>query len=328
MEKRKLGRTGIEVSPIALGTWGLAQKSYGPVDASRFEDTVKAAWDAGVTTFDVAPLWGDGEAEKRTALALGEHLNDAILVGRAGHVKIEGRILAQFDTYIVVQEVEGPLRRLGRSHLDVLLLHQPPAKVLGSHLFDKSITQLKQEGKLRAWGVSVGSVADAELALDRGAEVISFTHNMLAPDDFLDLAERIAKDGAGMLARSPLMHGMLAGTWANDTTFPETDHRSRRWAEPAFHTRLAQVEKLRFLVDDASAKTESAPMPEGKPAPAPIPDLATAALRYVLATPIVSAALVGARSAEQIQHAVRAIPEPGVPLFAQAQLEKLAEMEL
>src|SRR5262245_53231020 len=103
MEKRKLGRTGIEVSPIALGTWGLAQKSYGPVDASRFEETVKSAWDAGVTTFDVAPLWGDGEAEKRTALALGEHLNDAIVIGRAGHVKIEGRILAQFDTYILVQ---------------------------------------------------------------------------------------------------------------------------------------------------------------------------------------------------------------------------------
>jgi aryl-alcohol dehydrogenase-like predicted oxidoreductase len=327
MEKRRLGKTGIEVSPIALGTWGLAQKSYGPVDATRFEETVKAAWDAGVTTYDVAPLWGDGEAEKRVALALGEHLNDAIIVGRAGHVKIEGRILAQFDTYIVVQETEAALRRLGRGHLDVLLLHQPPAKVLGSHLFDKSITQLKQEGKIRAWGVSVGNLADAELAIQRGAEVLSFTHNILSPDDFLDLAEPIAKDEIGVLARSPLMHGMLAGLWSKDTKFPEHDHRSRRWAEPAFHARLAQVEKLRFLVtakdDPALAATA-----EGKPRAAPIPDLATAALRYVLATPLVSAALVGARSAEQIQHAVRSIPEPGVPLFPQAHLEKLAEMEL
>ena len=153
MQPRALGKTDIQVSPITLGTWGLSAKSYGPVDASRFEDTVKAAWDAGVTTFDLAPLWGDGDAERRTALALGEHLNDAILIGRAGHVKVEGRILAQFDTYIVVQDVEGTLRRLGRKHLDVLLLHQPPAKVLGSHLFDKAITQLKQEGKIRAWGV-------------------------------------------------------------------------------------------------------------------------------------------------------------------------------
>lgn len=315
MQKRPLGKTGIEVSPIALGTWGLAAKSYGPVDASRFEETVKAAWEAGVTTFDVAPLWGDGEAERRTALALGEHLNDAVLVGRAGHVKIEGRILAQFDTYIVVQEVEGTLRRLGRGHLDVLLLHQPPAKVLGSHLFDKSITQLKQEGKIRAWGVSVSSLADAELAITRGAEVVSFPHNLLIPDDFLDLAPRIAQEGVGVLARSPLMHGMLAGRWTNDTTFPETDHRRRRWAEPAFRTRLEQVEKLRFLV-----------RPEEKDG---IADLATAALRYVLVTPLVSAAIVGARTPEQVRHAVAALPAAAdTPLFPQADLEKLAEMEL
>jgi aryl-alcohol dehydrogenase-like predicted oxidoreductase len=315
MQARPLGKTGIDVSPIALGTWGLGAKSYGPVDASRFEETVKAAWDAGVTTFDVAPLWGDGDAEKRTSLALGEHLNDAILIGRAGHVKIEGRVLAQFDTYIVVQEVEASLRRLGRGHLDVLLLHQPPTKVLGSHLFDKSITQLKQEGKLRAWGVSVGSLADAQLAIERGAEVISFTHNMLVPDDFLDLAEKIGKEGVGVLARSPLMYGMLAGRWSQDTKFPDTDHRSRRWAEPAFRTRLEQVEKLRFLV-----------RPEEKDG---IPDLATAALRYALVTPLVSAALVGARTPEQIQHAVRALPAAkDTPFFPQADLEKLAEMEL
>lgn len=315
MQRRPLGKTGIEVSPIALGTWGLAAKSYGPVDASRFEDTVKAAWDAGVTTYDLAPLWGDGDAERRTALALGEHLNDAILVGRAGHVKIEGRVLAQFDTYIIVQEVEGTLRRLGRSHLDVLLLHQPPTKVLGSHLFDKSITQLKQEGKLRAWGVSVGSLADAELAIQRGAEVISFTHNLLVPDDFLDLAPKIAQEGVGVLARSPLMHGMLAGSWTKDTRFADTDHRSRRWAEPAFATRLDQVEKLRFLVRPAEKNG--------------IPDLATAALRYVLVTPLVSAAVVGARTPAQIRHAVAALPStPETPLFPQADLERLADMEL
>ena len=315
MESRSLGKTDVKVSPIALGTWGLAAKSYGPVDASRFEETVKAAWDAGVTTYDLAPLWGDGEAERRTALALGEHLNDAILVGRAGHVKIEGRILAQFDTYIVVQEVDAALRRLGRGHLDVLLLHQPPTKVLGSHLFDKSITQLKQEGKIRAWGVSVASLADAELAIERGAEVISFTHNLLAPDDLLDLAPKLAQEGVGVLARSPLMHGMLAGLWTKDTKFPESDHRSRRWAEPAFATRLAQIERLRFLV-----------RPEEKDG---IPDLATAALRYALVTPLVSAAVVGARTPEQIQHAVRCLPTtPEMPFFQQADLERLADMEL
>ena len=161
----------------------------------------------------------------------------------------------------------------------------------------------------------MSSLADAELAITRGAEVICFTHNLLVPDDFLDLAPKLAAEGVGVLARSPLMHGMLAGRWTKDTKFPETDHRSRRWAEPAFATRLAQVEKLRFLV-----------RPEEKDG---IPDLATAALRYALVTPLVSAAVVGARTPEQIQHAVGALPTtPETPLFAQADLERLAEMEL
>jgi len=97
------------------------------------------------------------------------------------------------------------------------------------------------------------------------------------------------------------------------TKSPDSDHRSRRWAEPAFHTRLDHVEKLRFLVAPKDAPPE--PGPEGKPGPAPIPDLATAAL-------------VGAGRAEPMQHAVRAIPEPGVPLFAQEHHGKLPEMEI
>jgi aryl-alcohol dehydrogenase-like predicted oxidoreductase len=103
---------------------------------------------------------------------------------------------------------------------------------------------------------------------------------------------------------------MLAGKYDAGTQFADDDHRSRRWTPESFRTRLAQLDAVRFLVREENAK-----------------DLASAALRYVLATPIVSSALVGARSPEQIRHAVQAIPD-GSEYFSQAELERLATMEL
>lgn len=310
MKRRKLGKTDIEVSEIALGTWGLSSRAYGPVDGATMEATIRAAWESGVTTFDVSPSWGDGEGERRLALGLGEHLKDAVIVGRTGQVNVDGRLLLQFDTYILIREVEASLKRLSRERIDVLLLHNPPTKVLGSHLFEKGLTQLQQEGKIGCWGVSVSGVEEAKLAIERGASAICITHNLLMPDDLLDLAEPLVKSGCGVLVRSPLAYGMLAGKYTAETTFPESDHRSRRWTPESFATRLSQVDAVRFLVREENAK-----------------DLATAALRYVLATPLVSAALVGARSPEQIRHAALAPPEAG-EYFSQAELERLATMEL
>lgn len=309
MKRRKLGKTELEVSEIALGTWGLASRSYGPVDGARIEEVVSAAWDAGVTTFDVSGAWGKGEAERRLALALGDKIKDALVVGRVGQVDIDGRLLLQFDTHIVVREVEESLKRLSRDRIDLLLLHNPPTKVLGSHLFEKGLAQLTSEGKIRAWGVAVGTVEEANLALERGAQALCFTHNLLTPDDLLDLAEPLHKSGCGVLVRSPLAYGMLAGGWTDATEFEATDHRSRRWSEASFGERLRQVDAVRFLVKDG------------------ITDMASAALRYALATPLVSCALVGARTADQIRHAVKAIPDEG-SYFPQADLERLATMEL
>jgi aryl-alcohol dehydrogenase-like predicted oxidoreductase len=310
MKRRKLGRTDLEVSEIALGTWGLAARAYGPVDGGTMEATIRAAWEAGVTTFDVSPSWGGGEGERRLALGLGEHLKDAVLVGRAGQVDVDGRLLLQFDTFVLIQQVEASLKRLGRERIDLLLLHNPPTKVLGSHLFEKGLTQLQQEGKIGCWGVSVSNATEAKLAIDRGASALCLTHNLLMPDDLLDLAEPLVKTGCGVLARSPLAYGMLAGKYDASTRFADDDHRSRRWTTESFATRLAQVDAVRFLVREENAK-----------------DLATAALRYALATPIVSCALVGARSPAQIQHAVAAMPDAG-DYFSQAELERLASMEL
>lgn len=303
MQTRTLGRSDVRLSEIALGTWGLASGAYGAVEPSRYEAVIKAAWEKGVTTFDVAPLWGDGESEWRTAAALGDHLKDAIFISRAGQLKEGGGIAGRYDSQSLIEHVEGSLKRLGRDHLDVLLLHNPPMKVLGSDMFAKGIEHIVASGKVRAWGASIATTDEARLALKLGASALGIAHNLLERSVLHDLGSALEQQGAGAIVRSPLCYGLLSGTWNEHTEFPDTDHRSRRWDRGALDVRLKQVEALRFLVHDDVA------------------DLATAALRFALTSPNVATVCVGARSVEQVAHAVLAAREP--PYLPEADLARL-----
>jgi aryl-alcohol dehydrogenase-like predicted oxidoreductase len=289
---RLLGATDVRVSEIALGTWGLAAQSYGKVDPAVFEATVRAAWDAGVTTFDLAPLWGQGMGERRLGLALGEQLGEAVIIARVGQSLVEDRVQAQFDAPAILRDVEQTLMRLGRGTLDVLLLHDPPLKVIASEYFQKATGYLLSSGMIKCWGASVGTVEEARLAIEQGAQVLCLVHNLVHRDALAELAPLLTERGIGVLARSPLLNGVLSGRFGADTKFATDDHRSRRWTPESWTRRLEEVDRYRFLV-------------EGE-----VPDLAIGALRYVLSSPVVGAALVGARSPEQIRHAAQASRTP------------------
>ncbi|AKF11154.1 aldo/keto reductase [Sandaracinus amylolyticus] len=307
MQIRTLGRTSVRVSEIALGTWGLASGAYGEkAEPSRFESVVKAAWDAGVTTFDVAPLWGDGESEWRTAAALGDHLKDAVLVTRTGQAKMGDRLSGRFESQQIIDDVEASLKRLGRETIDVVLLHNPPMKVLQSDLYRKGVDHLLASGKVRAWGASVVTAEEGRAALEVGAQAIGIAHHALDPHVLHDLTSTMKHYGAAGIARSPLCYGLLAGRWTSETKFGEHDHRSRRWDATSFAERLRQVEELRFLVRDD------------------VPDLATAAMRFVLSSPFVATACVGARSVEQITSAAGASREK--PLLPPEDLKRVASV--
>jgi aryl-alcohol dehydrogenase-like predicted oxidoreductase len=306
-----LGATDVRVSEIALGTWGLAAQSYGKVEPAVFEATVRAAWEAGVTTFDIAPLWGQGSGagpglgERRLGLALGEHLGEAVLVAHVGQSLVEARVQAQFDAPGILRDVELMLTRLGRDTLDVLLLHDPPAKVIGSEYFQKATGYLLSSGIIKCWGASVGTAEKARLLVAEGAQVLCLVHNLARREMLAELAPLLTERGIGVLARSPLLYGVLSGRFDADTKFADDDHRSHRWTAESWKKRLEEIERYRFLVD------------------ADVPDLATAALRYVLSSPIVGAALVGARSPEQIRHAARASRMP--PYLPPEHVAKIAD---
>lgn len=303
MQSRYVGRTEVRVSEIALGTWGLASGAYGEVSESRFEDTVRAAWEAGVTTFDLAPLWGHGASERVTAKALGRSLNDAVLVTRVGQVESGDRLLGQFDAIAVGAAIDLSLERIGRDWIDVMLLHNPPDAAMSTDRFSRGIGLAMASGKVRAWGVSTSSLNSARLAVKLGAQVLCLPFNVLAPDDVEELVPMLKEQGVGVLARSPLAYGLLGGT--AKPPFAADDHRQDRWSDEALAKRLERVETLRGMAKDG--------------------DVADLALRAVLSNPFVTSALVGARTPDQIRHAARA-GRDGAPYLENLLLKQIATL--
>lgn len=295
MEKRTLGRTDVRLGEITLGTWGLGEQSYGPVAPERFDEVLRNAIEHGITTFDVAPLWGDGDAERRVGRWIRESkLADAVIVTRGGARRVEGKLSIGFSPKELIADCEGSLERLGVEQIDVWLLHDPGDEVLRRDEWREAVDRLQEDGKVSAWGVSAGDADEARLAITAGAQAICLPFNLLRTIDLDDLMPDIARSGCGVLARSPLQHGLLGGQWSETRTFAPGDHRARRWKQPAFIERVRQVNALRFLVGEEH------------------PDLATAALRFVLSRGEVTTAIVGARSPYQVMAAVEAASGPRV----------------
>jgi aryl-alcohol dehydrogenase-like predicted oxidoreductase len=292
MQTRTLGLTDLRLSEIALGTWGLTSGVYGEVAERRVEATLQRAIESGVTTFDVSPVWGESERLLGAALAEAPDDFEPVVITRGGARLVDGELELSFGADELVRDVDGSLERLGREHVDLWLLHNPGDVTLQKADWREAIHRLEEDGKIRAWGVSVGEVEEARVAIDQGAQALCLTYNLLHTRALEDLVDDLKAAGCGVLARSPLMYGLLAGHWPASRHFADDDHRGRRWGHEAFEARVRQVAAMRFLVGKKH------------------PDMATAALRFVLSHASVTCALLGARSPYQVDVAADAASGP------------------
>ncbi len=177
MRKRPLGNTEIEVSELSLGTWGLSGDGYGPMVPAEVDRVLDRALEIGVDLFDTADVYGKGEMERRLAARLPPETTYVVTKIGTDVDTVPPR--KRFHLDHLRPAFERSRERLGRSTLDVVLLHNPTMQAMGdSEPFDflKELTRL---GALRAWGVSAGSAEVAGAAVAQGASVVERADNVV-----------------------------------------------------------------------------------------------------------------------------------------------------
>ncbi len=299
MQRRFLGNGDVELSEVALGTWGLSG-AYGPVSPNLFRQTIEAALEVGVTTFDAAPLWAGTEA------MLGEVLEgnkDVEILTRAGVRQTDDAIVTSYAPDDLREDLDASCETLRREHIDVWTLHNPKAEDLANDDLWSLVRKLKAEGRIRAIAVGCDDIHVARAALAHDVDALCLPHNLMSGSLVEELQDEADALGCSFIARSPLFHGLLSGKWTEYRQFARDDHRFQRWSRHSLALRVRQVNRLRFLVREE------------------VPNLAAAALRYVLGSPNVACAVLGARRPIQIRNADTLAGAP--PYFGEDDLVRL-----
>lgn len=288
------------VSHLALGTWGLSGDGYGPVSDAVQDEVIHRARAYGITLFETADVYGRGAMEQRLGRIVGADPG-VILVTKIGTDLSSMPTRKRFDAAYLREAAARSSERLQRPRIDVLLLHNPSEQTLASDEATGVLAELKQEGKVGAWGVSAGSAAVARKALERGAEVLQLAYNALNVADLESLA--LTPGRVAVLARSVFAYGLLCGQWSEARIFASGDHRAERWTPEQLRGRIRHLSALSSLVGGEVAT------------------LRAAALRFVLENELVSSAVIGPRSRVQLDQLVREAGQ-GAPYLPPGSLQR------
>ncbi|CAO3411502.1 aldo/keto reductase [Azospirillum largimobile] len=246
MRYRPLGRTGLQVSEIGFGAWGIGgwspdALSYGRTDDERSLAALDCAIERGITFIDTSSLYGLGHSERLIGQAIRGRRERVVIATKAGHAG--GGRKPDFSPEALRRSLEGSLHRLNIDHIDLLQLHGPSIADLRSNpaILD-TLAGFQQEGVIRAFGVSASSPTNALTMVEEWrVPVIQVNLSMLDLRAVeCGLLDAVARAGTGLIARTPLCFGFLTGEIAEDTVFPPEDHRSRwngpqvaRWSQAA-----------------------------------------------------------------------------------------------
>jgi len=279
MKYRVLGRTGLSVSEIGFGAWGIGGRtvgttSYGDTDDRTSLAALGRALDRGITFFDTSSAYGNGHSEELIGRAFEAKRDRAVIATKAGYDAWDKP--PDFSPAAIVASAEASLRRLRTDYIDLLQLHNPPSEALRAPELREALERLQAVGKIRAWGVSAKSPVEAIEALtDFDAAVVQANFNMMDVRALDGLLAEVERRQAGFIGRTPLCFGFLSGSISKQTEFPPGDHRLG-WSR-------AQLDNWIDGAADLLAAVKVAPGREG----------AQSALRFCLAFPTISSVIPG-----------------------------------
>ena len=286
MRLRRLGERQLEVSELALGTWGLSGEGYAPVAEAEQDRVIERALALGITLFDTADSYAHGAMEERLGRLVPNDDRHHVFT-KLGTFRGATPARKRFEPLYLQHAFKRSQERLKRDVVSCVLLHNPSLETLERGDAAAVLKEWKENGKIRLWGVSASTSDVARAALLLGADVLSLPYNAFHASELHGLHSEIRESGAGVLAHSVLAYGMLCGKWSSDKEFGPDDHRAERWTIDEFRRRIRQLDALRPAVGGN------------------VLTMRAVALRYVLGNTLVSSALLGPRSSVQLDQLVR-----------------------
>jgi aryl-alcohol dehydrogenase-like predicted oxidoreductase len=304
MNPRPLGRTGVQVSPLCLGTMMFG--AWGEKDHDESVRIIHKALDSGINFVDTADVYSAGESEEIVGKALKGRRDDVVLATKFYMPMGEGPNNGGVSRRWIVTEVENSLRRLQTDHIDLYQVHRPAPDVDVEETLG-ALTDLVTAGKVRYIGSSSYSgsqIVEAQwTARERGLQRFRTEqppYSLLTRGIELDVLPAAQRHGMGILTYSPLGGGWLSGSWSADSS-PTSPARRRLAARfdmdlPENQLKLQAVEQLQQVADDAGLT------------------MIELAIAFVINHPGVTSAIIGPRTMEQLDSQ---LPAAGVTLSAE-----------
>ena len=295
MRYRTLGKTGLKVSEIGFGSWGIGGKMWADTDEKESIKALHRAIDLGVNFIDTALVYGDGHSERLIGKVLKERSEEVYIATKIPPKNmiwpaLKGTPIKEvFPPEHIIKSTEMSLKNLGRDFVEVQQFHvwnDEWVKTGEWEIAFEAVEKLKSEGKIKFFGISINDHEPEnaiELIKTGEIETVQVIYNIFdqSPED--KLFPICIEHNIGVIVRVPFDEGSLTGKITPDTEFPPGDWRNRYFKGDRKRQVWERVEKLKKLLDE-EAKT--------------LPELA---LRFCLSHDAVSTVIPGMRKVKHVE---------------------------
>ena len=286
MQTRSLGTSDIQITPILMGTWQAGKRMWSGIDDNESIEAIRAAVDAGITTIDTAEVYGSGHSEQIVAKAVSDIRDRLIYASKvfADHLKYEQ----------VIEACDRSLKNLNTDYLDLYQIHWPSGSFGNEEVpieeTMKALNKLKEDGKIRAIGVSNFNRQQLEEASQYGRiDSLQPPYSLFWRKIEKDAVPYCIENNISVLAYSSMAQGLLTGKFSPGHEFDKDDHRSANVLFQGENFERAQnaLQQLKPIAEKHNCS------------------LAQLSLAWLIAQPQTNA-IAGARTAEQARDNAKA----------------------
>lgn len=294
MQYTQLKKTDIKISRMGLGTNAVGGHNlYDDLNEENGKDFVRAAIDEGITFIDTADIYGKGRSEELVGEVLREVPRDSIILATKGANEWfpDGTVELNNNPAYLRKAFENSLKRLQTDYVDLYYLHCPDGKTPIDDAISE-LVQLKEEGKIRAIGVSNMTLEQLKEANAHGdINALQMEYSMFNRSVEKDLLPYCVENNISFVPFGPLAFGLLGGKYTKDFTLTANDWRNSvpLFAEGTFENNLIKAEKLKEVASDKNTV------------------ISHLALAWLLAQDGVDAVIPGGKRPEQIRDTAKSI---------------------